>query len=1043
MPLHQRSQGQRIPDEVILPALHVESDSDASIGLGVDYDMVQDEESFFINDLPPAASRPRAEQSDNSDHSSASGESSAIRKDARRRIAGRMMPAFMLKRLEREALDKARKKQDRNARDSRRSVSPPRPGHAVVRRAGTDRNGNDLFDFIRSDGESSESIVPVGRSRSNTPVPLRQRELILISEDSDGASASSQAYEDYTAAQSLARLYDGDFETIVKGNRPLVRRIASAKKRRPNGSKIKDKRKRPALGLIKRATPRKISTPGLRLQQARLDFPVQEKRSASKKDASSRKRKHIKSHVVEGGGQLYDRPAIRLDDHVIFSNADFAFDSPDEDVRSVSVTSQSRKSNRTPRRSSAAQPAPHSAAKSGGRRENVDTGVGKARSWANFDKFPIDFGISPLPSGLYCNQESHIGTGSLKRLEDSISGQLDKVEHPEPVSTYGVELRCDMAPAALTSVLTVIFDGVKAATMSFTNSVSTELPSLDGIIFLEKYISWKGAETNGDLINLRSACSESVATLSRQLDGIVLNGKPGASIRNALLSVRLALLNLAAITTAQQKLIDHTAVTVCGVGLLVQLLGFGFDKAIRPLKKILIGDSDSAQIDDDLTINWITVRHILDIWASVTGRVSEGFLPCMEKALDEHYPSEEMGPIAAERIWFLTFGLCALSQFEYDGRISAVFSPEPRWSLVRRAISLIKISHNEETEERAHPEQLHGRDRYIRTMISRCIRLSAIWKWNFDRSNFSIATKDLGVIFKDRQHRNLPTEPPVDYPDFITHFDMSLTANEDTRQETAFELYLRLVCVAAADIIGSAQSLSEAQQAEKDVQRLIMSIIPVSPVKFNRVLPPTAKQLGQLVNRYSTMIAACYFSPSLLPWLLANSRKWISVAQADFESRQVVIRGLMYLAVACRHHDSPTGLQKAVEALAEILGVLQSEADSYGKPSRPPQAPSKVEIERTMVLVVVCFRHIIQHHSFDPESQLRPVYPDACLLHESECGGCANADYRLDQSNLCNRPCKRYQVWNGGRQYHTSFPRRSICGSTSFGETTSKCSRPL
>jgi hypothetical protein len=50
---------------------------------------------------------------------------------------------------------------------------------------------------------------------------------------------------------------------------------------------------------------------------------------------------------------------------------------------------------------------------------------------------------------------------------------------------------------------------------------------------------------------------------------------------------------------------------------------------------------------------------------------------------------------------------------------------------------------------------------------------------------------------------------------------MTLTAGEDTRGETAFELYLRLVCVAASDLIGSAQSLTEAQQAEKDVQRLI------------------------------------------------------------------------------------------------------------------------------------------------------------------------------------------------------------------------------
>ena len=328
------------------------------------------------------------------------------------------------------------------------------------------------------------------------------------------------------------------------------------------------------------------------------------------------------------------------------------------------------------------------------------------------------------------------------------------------------------------------------------------------------------------------------------------------------------------------------------------------------------------------------------------------------------------------------FGLCALSQFDVHGRIAGDFVPVPRWTLVRRAIGLIRIAHNEDAEEKAHVDQLRGRDRYIKAMVARCVRLSAVWRWSFDRESFTVVTKDLGVIFKDRQHRNLPTEPPVDYPDFITSFDVSLTAAEDTDHETAFELYLRLVCVAASDIIGSAKSLPGAKQAEKDVERLIMSIIPVSPVKFNRILPPTARQLGQLINRYSTMIVACYFSPSRLSWFLANSRMWAPFERADFESRQISIRGLMYLAVACRHHRQP--LLPVVASLATVLSILQRELDEAGNPSAPAQAATRGEIERTMVLVVTCFRQIILHHSFDKEQQARTAYPDPCLLHESE-----------------------------------------------------------
>lgn len=962
----------------------VQDDSDAAPG--ADYG----EGSFFIDDLPHRPARRRGTTSEEPDSERGS-ERSSTPQDSRRKIAARMMPAFMLKRLEREAVEKERKKQEKLRRDTRRPPSPARPGHAVTRRGGGRIEGDDLFDFVDPDSDSDDFDLDLGRSRSNTPVPLRQRELIVISDDSEGYSSASQAMEDRTAAQSLARLYEGDFETIIKGRKPRTGAMTSTKRHRSDNATRKRRPKRPALGLAKKgqSAPKvgtRTSSTRNTLRQTRLDLGNEERSPSIRHSASAKKRKQYGAGANGAGNVSWtNRPAIRLDDRIIFSNADFDFDDQDDDVRSVSVTSQPRKSTRTPLRVSARTQRPVPTPTSERRADHVDVGIGKARSWANFEKFPIDFGISPLPSGLYCCPDSYIGKGSLVDLINLLRGGNEGQGVPQPVSAYSVELRDDMAPAAITSVVDVVFDGVQGSTMSFVNGITSDHPSTAPLLFLGRYLTVRRSATDGDTVALRLACAQAISTLSEQLDRIVLGNKVTSTVRNVLLSARIVLLDLACRTCISTSRHSGTSpVATCGLGLLEQLLTFGFDRAIRPLKRILKGESDSAEIDDLLPMAWVIVRHVLDTWSSSTSRPDEAFLSCLEKAIEVRYPPEEMGPIAAERIWFLVFGLCGISQFEVNGRISAIFLPEPRWQLVKRAIGLIKISHNEEAEERAHIDQLQGRDRYIRTMIARCVRLSAIWRWSFDRDTFSVATKDLGVIFKDRQHRNLPTEPPVDYPDFITQFDMTLTAGEDTRGETAFELYLRLVCVAASDLIGSAQSLTEAQQAEKDVQRLIMSIIPVSPVKFDRILPPTMRQVGQLINRYSTMIAACYFSPSLLPWLLANSRKWIAFDIADFESRQITIRGLMYLAVACRHHGSSKGLSSVVDTLAGFLVTLQAELDSVGKVSRPAQAPSKMEVERTMVLVVVCFRHIIQHHSFDPVAQAKAIYPDACLLHESK-----------------------------------------------------------
>jgi len=928
------------------------------------------EDSFFIDDLRRSSpNRRRASVSSHS--SSAASDASATILDRRQKIARRMMPAAMLQRLEREADEKA-KQRERKKRDANQVRSPAKPGRAVVRRGDRHEEVSDLLDFLGSDADSMESVQRVDRLL--TPEP-NEREQIVISDESDGNSSSSQAHEDNAGAQTLARLYEGDFETIIAGNKP-VRRREGVRQRTHGGRSTRPRR--PTMGLATRGTVTPKGKPKT-MYQGRLDSAVVA-HSPSAQPRSARKRKH---NVAR---RRHKRPAIRLDDETIYAHADFAFEDESE---VASVTSQAKKPRHTPSKTKS----------SAAITDNVDAGVGKGRSWANFDKFSVDFGISPLPSGIYCNVQSYVGSGRLSRLVGYLLGKGTGEEVTEPTSAYGVELRDDMPPAAIASVVGVLFSAIRDMSLGYSNDTVSTPPDLSPLAFLGGYLSRRRDQVDGDLLSLRVSCSQAAAALSDSLDSLhEVNGGRKRPVREAILDVRIALVDLACRANPSTSSEDEDSVNACATALLRQLLSFGFDKSIRPLKKLIKGDADTPEVSGSITTTWIAVMHILDAWSEATGHISPTFSASLEKAIDAVFPIHETGPIASERIWFLVFGLCALSQFNVDGQVSIEFSPIPRWPLVKRAIGLIKISHSEEAEERAHIEQLRGRDRYIKSMIARCIRLSAVWKWNFERGNFSIATKDLGVIFKDRQHRNLPTEQPVDYPEFITHFDMTLTAAEDDRHESAFELYLRLVCVAASDVIASAQSLSEAQKAERDVQRLIMSIIPVSPVKFSRVLPPTQRQVGQLINRYSTMIAACYFSPSLLPWLLANSQKWLAFEAADFESRQVYTRGLMYLAVACRHHNQ--SLDRVVECLARILGTLQGELDNSGKPSMPIRAPSRLEVERTMVLVVACFRQIIQHHSFDPEAQADPVYPDPCLLHESKSSRCqvTSADVQVGRA---------------------------------------------
>ena len=906
------------------------------------------DESFYIDDIPPATAKRRRIPSS----SSASGSDTAdpdTAKDRRARIAGRMLPAVMLKRLENEAAAMERKRLDHQTRKRQaRHDSPARPGRAVIRKGHGDVDMSGLLDMVASQASSSSTSSP---RRTAVPDPASSREQpIVISDDDDNSDGTqsgmsgSQAEEDNGPGRALARLYEGDFESLVAGAPAARNKRQSKAHRQPNALDRLRKEKRPALAIRKQVSRPRY--PNKRaMVQSRLDFPAQEKsphHSATKVNKAV-KRAHAK--IV--------RPAIRLNDETIWTTADFAFDdAPPTPVQPARKRAFART---------------NSKASSVG--ETVDAGVGKARSWAFFDTIPIDFGIAPLPSGLFCDPDSVVGSGSLARFINQLKGGGTSTQ-PDAYTVYGIDLTPTMSADLLVPLIPVIFEKTYNALVTFANEDDTSRPDLRGLDFLLNRRS-----THPEADNIRLELREAVLVANNKLDDMLASRKYSKSARQAVLDLRWKLLELS--TALSHHGSEEGLLKTIAVSTMCQLLSSGFDKTIKPLKRILRGQAESPQIDDPTLITWIGLLHVLRIPDESD---SDLFVASLLEAFTSTFSLDPSGPIAAERMWFLLFGLCALSQFDVYGRTGA-FQPLPRWLLVRKAVGLIKISHNEEAEERANVDQLRGRDRYIQVMLARCVRLSAVWKWHFDRASFSIATRDLGAIFKDRQYRNLPSEPPIDYPRWITSFDVALTSAADTKRETAFELYLRLICVAASDIISQAQSLSEAQQAEKDVQRLIMSIIPVSPVKFNRVLPPTPKQLGQLVNRYSTMVAACFFSPSLLGWLLANSKKWAPFEQADFESRQISIRGLMYVGVACRHHHA--SLLPVVNRLADTLSILKRELDDIGKPSAPAQAPSKIEIERTMVLVVSCIRQLTLHHAFDVEKQAVPEYPDPVLLHES------------------------------------------------------------
>ncbi|EIW67740.1 hypothetical protein TREMEDRAFT_64332 [Tremella mesenterica DSM 1558] len=1060
------------------------------------------QQSFYIDDLPTNTKQRRI-PTPTSVTSGETSDSDSPGVDRRAKIARRMMPAAMLKRLEREAAEKERQKARREAKKRIVQISPAspvRPGHAVIRRGQGDVDMSGLLGMLASP-DSSSPQRPNSNERTSA-VQSRDKDVVVISSDDD-SDFGSQAEEDNGGG--LVRLYKGDFESLVTGMPP--RDEMHHKKRRRHDGKRKERR--PALGIAKRVAQYPVSSTG-RMVQTRLDFPIEDVRSPSKTKYVTPR--HTSKHGTKtmtgarrgrGGKEKINRPAIQLNDRNIWATNDFAFDdSPD-------LPRSEPKPNKTPHghhqvQHDKVQPRSFKtdlniASKKGkGSKDaakrtfqrttsktsvvsmvsvtssigDVDHGIGKARSWANFESFPIDFSISPLPSGLFCSEDSILTTGRV----DSLIRLLSKSNHNsminiESCETYGISLDPNMGEDSLSPVIPLLFDKIYSELILYVNEDISIFPDFEGLSFIGRYFSLRSSMT------LKTLIRQKVLEISERLDDMLSSRKHSKSAKNTVLGMRWELFELSCRLMKFDG--DMKVVEIIAVAMLTQMLGGGFDKAVKPLKRILRGEVESPEIMEVSTIMWIAIILVLSVCSTCRPTVNPNdinhrdvnyptnnyptnnhhtvshpdhidntsfvkteelgrtttivelgnkapqeeptkqangqeemsskqtgddfFLSYLLTAFQTAFHLDHSGPLAAERIWFLIFSLCAFSQFDTFGRTTSQYNPIPRWPLVRRAISLIRISHNEETEERSHADQLYGRDRYIQIILSRCIRLSSKWKWSLNQENFNLATRDLGKIFKERQYRNLPSEPFVDFPKWITSFDVSLTSSESENDqkeiETAFEMFLKFVCVSASDLISSTKTLKEALKVEKDLQRLIMTIIPVSPVKFNKLLPPNKKQLGQLINRYSTMVAGCYFSPGLVGWLLANSRKWQLFKEADFDSRRVTIRGIMYVGVALRHHEADLSL--VMNRFEEMLNVLQEELDQIkrleGKKEQSinrqnnhfnmfevfpitndkngnttvntmnekfVRLPEKEEVERTMILIVASIKQIILHDTY-------------------------------------------------------------------------------
>ena len=602
--------------------------------------------------------------------------------------------------------------------------------------------------------------------------------------------------------------------------------------------------------------------------------------------------------------------------------------------------------------------------------------------WDDLQDFQIDFAIKPLQTGVGFGIASFIGSGKLRNHIDYLDGR-DRLSAEESIEAIGLAFETSMEVSAFIALLPIAFDKIKDDVLAVMNDrLEPQMSAAPRLIsFLISYLA--NADCNDS--DLRQ-----VQLAFQALEGNLQDLSVPRSTRDRtqaffLLEVRLSLaIAPMVLSHVDERVESPTAYdydsSVCEqiTAVLEGLLRYGFDRTMKPLKAIMNFEAEDGIVNDFSAECWVAVLHLASCWDRKPvsqARDTSTLQQCLDRALNLAFEGKQAGPRASERIWYLTIGLAALSQFDNAGKVPSNLSVPTRWFLVRKALSSIKIVSPTEEEETKRRHQLKPRDKYIKIMVIRCLQLTSVWRWHCDRESFNIATKDLGVVFRDRALRGLPNETFADFPVFIRQFNRTL-AEEIDMEESAYNLYLQLVCLCASDIVTMPSSLDEAKQAAADVKRLMLSIVPFSPVRYQEGKVPTDRQLSALINRFSTAVIAAIFDITLMPYLLGNTRKWINFASADTESRRTCIRGLMYLGVAARHHgESLTGIVGELSSHFEVVQREKSRLEAANASDR-----AILEHGRLLVLIVSCFKTLICTHSFDAEVEAQPRYPDPELL---------------------------------------------------------------
>ncbi|KZT09203.1 uncharacterized protein LAESUDRAFT_675011 [Laetiporus sulphureus 93-53] len=592
----------------------------------------------------------------------------------------------------------------------------------------------------------------------------------------------------------------------------------------------------------------------------------------------------------------------------------------------------------------------------------------------------VDFGIRPLPPGIAFGSDTYLGLGCLHEVISVFSADYVPAR-PNLSSFFDIHLNPIMSPRDVEVCLEKVLDLARDWITGRDNIAVQDSQRWQMLLHsLALHVSWVyDNAVDEERAGLDSAVEKHISHLDTLITTPVVIISDEETPNRLTFDLRWftieLLTHLNSIRKTRFGQVHDQTHLVHARHLICELWKAGFQDLLKPFA----GEEREAtqsSLATRIAELWICMIHLLGAWASILPTSADlaahditfwGIF--LQTLKSEHLLQKLPSDLAiSEMVWRSIFCLTSLSQFSMHGISTSSPKLGSSWPLVIAALEEINLAANPVIDGRLPKRSLRKRDEYIRILVSRCLTLTQLWRWQL--TNASLLFNRLLDIFKSRHFANLLDEPS-DYPSFLRHSNLELLS-ENKRSDTAFTLFLKIVVQAAKDVAGFRPG--QDNHLPPHVKKLLSLCVPVGSVPFTKTSPPSNHELSMLYNRFSAVAVAIYLEPTIsnLKYRLSNARRYVNFEDADRETRRACIRGLMHLAILLRHLRLP--LQDALEWLADMTNIL---VDEY-------QAPEVAEYIKNWAVVSVqmllgCVRRIIQTPLME-NTQTPAPYPEPELL---------------------------------------------------------------